>query len=328
LVGVWDKETENAISQGAVFSKLLSNSYDIQVKIDGMAEQVSERIAASIGDRLETYQNDLMQAFQGGAGQAATDGAQKAKETFDSLVKNLVEVTAQINSAMGELTDGLKENISNLDVLVVKIQSTVSTFDDQVNSMGGTLTQLGLVDESFNKINDSFIHTSNTLDVVSENLSLAVNQNTESSSAFIENWQKTNSEIQSVTEHFKEIQMSFDTASQTISKVFKETSKEMSSFHDTVASSTVSQMKDFRDAINDFSGRLSGAATDLQEVMEAHPFRRSADAMSAVTVELGASIKKSVGIMLDGLNKYQDTVFDPIKAAGILPVKQEQDEQL
>lgn len=312
-VGVWDKQTEEAISQGRVFSKLLSSSFDIQVKIDGMAEQISERIASSIGDRLENYQNDLMQAFQGGAGQAATDGAQKAKETFDSLVKNLVEVTAQINSAMGELTNGFKENISNLDLLVGKIQTTVSVFDDQVNSMGGALSQLGLVDQSFSKINDSFLQTSNTLGVATEILSTAVDQNTEASSVFIENWQKTNSEIQSVTKNFMEIQGSFDTASIALSKIFKDTSKEMSSFHQSITSSTVTQMKEFRDAINDFSGRLSGAATDLQEVMEAHPLTRSADAMSAVTEELSSSIKRSVGMMLEGLSKYQDTAFEPIK---------------
>lgn len=317
-VGVWDKQSEAVISQGAVFSKLLSSSYDIQFKIDGMAEQVSERIAASIGDRLETYQKDLMQAFQGGAGQAATEGAQKAKETFDSLVKNLVDVTAQINSAMGELTSGLKENISNLDILVDKIQITVSAFDDQVNSMGGTLSQLGLVDQSFSKINDNFLHTSNTLGVATEALSTAVDQNNRSSSSFIENWQKTNTEIQSVTTHFEEIQSLFNSASSELSKIFKDTSKEMSSFHQAVTSSTVIQMKEFRDAINDFSGRLSGAATDLQEVMEAHPLTHSAEAMSAVTEELSVSIKKSVGMMLEGMRKYQDVVFEPSKST-IIP---------
>lgn len=293
-IGVWDIISETTISEGEITSKIFDISNQVCMKIDGMAEQISSKIANYIGDRLESYQEDLLEAFQGGAGQAATQGAQRAKDTFDVLLTSLIGATDQINTAMNKLTNGLDKNIENLEILVVKIENTVSVFDDQINSMGGTLGQMSLIDESFQTINESFNQSTRTLDTATDTLTSALSQNSQLSSDFLESWQVTNREIKTVTGNFSEIEKSLSSTGNAIGKLFQETTKEISSFHESISVTSVSQMKEFRDAINNFSGRLSSAANELQDTMEAHPFIKSAQALGLVTEELGSSIKEGI----------------------------------
>lgn len=293
-IGVWDFETERALSNGEVSSKLIRNSDHITTKIDGLAEQVSSQIATIIGDRLESYQQDLMEAFQGGAGQAASEGALRAKETYTNLVKSLEEVSKQINESMSDLTSGLERNIIELNSLVGKIQNTASVFDDQINSMGGTIEKLGIVDDSFNKINNSFIVSTETLNNASGTLSSAIIDNKKASSDFIDAWRGTNDEIKTLTGKFAEIERSFNAAGEAVGGILKDTIREVSSFHNAVSDTSVTQMREFTNAINDFSGRLTSAASDLQEVMQNHPLSASAVSLSKAADEFRQSIHDSI----------------------------------
>ncbi len=302
MVGIWDRNEGRSLRIGEFYSKMLESSYEMQMKIDGLAEQVSEKVGTIIADQMEAYQGKLVNTFQGGLGEAAKRGAQSARETFEDLIANMVAVTGEVKNTMSDLTSGMSTNIQSLDTLMTKIESAVSAFDAQVNSVDSTLENLGLIDKSFE-------NTISILSSTSNSLIDAISHNKNATSQFIENWEETNNQLGNLNKDYKVIYQNMSDSGKEIGKILDNASKNIGIYHKDISSTTIAQLKEYHDAISNFSGRLSDAANDLQSAVENNPISQSANEIKLALDQMASSIREMSKQAREAMNLTRNSVL-------------------
>jgi methyl-accepting chemotaxis protein len=261
---VIDPESKEQIPLGEAVARMMEANERTVQSIGDMAERVAE----SIGDRIDSFAREMFSTFQGGAGEAAQEGANRARETFEQLVATLVQVAQEINPLVENLSSGLKQNIDNLYQLVEKLEDNIQGYDKQTETLGETLTKIGVIDSSFNSILESFDAAVDQIRDAGDGFEEVSNSTERSINTISSQWSQLSESVSGVLESLNQIQTGFSTVGDEIGGVFESITSGITEYQTAIGTGTERQLKEYHDSISEFSNRLANVATEIRDGVE------------------------------------------------------------